>query len=154
MSAHELDPSLAEAHTTLAYTKLHYDWNFKEAEAGLKHALALHKNYVHAHHWLSHIHMAQGDAEKSLAASLRAYELDPLDLIINVHLAWHHWLARQPDEAITRAERTRELDPNVIWSSYFAGLALEQKGLYEAAAWGSPSGRIVFRCRHSCAYSA
>ena len=81
MRALELDPSLAEAHTTLAYTKLHYDWNFKEAEAGVKHALTLHKNYVHAHHWLSHIHMAQGDAEKSLAASLRAYELDPLDLI-------------------------------------------------------------------------
>ena len=134
MRALELDPSLAEAHTTLAYTNLHYDWDFKEAEAGVNHALALHKNYVHAHHWLSHIHMAQGDAEKSLAASLRAYELDPLDLIINVHLAWHHWLAREPDKAITLAERTRELDPNVIWSSYFAGLALEQKGLYEEAA--------------------
>jgi TolB-like protein/Flp pilus assembly protein TadD len=134
MRALELDPTLAEAHTTLAYTKLHYDWNFKEAEAGINHALSLHKNYVHAHHWLSHIHMAQGDAEKSLAASLHAYELDPLDLIINVHLAWHHWLARQPDEAITLAERTRELDPHVIWSSYFAGLALAQKGLHDEAA--------------------
>jgi DNA-binding winged helix-turn-helix (wHTH) protein/tetratricopeptide (TPR) repeat protein len=134
MKALEIDPSLAEAHTTLAYTKLHYDWNFKEAETGVKHALALHKNYVHAHHWLSHIYMAQGDAANSLAASLRAYELEPLDLIINVHLAWHYWLARQPDEAITLAERTRELDPNVIWSSYFAGLALAQKGLYEEAA--------------------
>ncbi|HVG38201.1 MAG TPA: winged helix-turn-helix domain-containing protein [Pyrinomonadaceae bacterium] len=130
----EIDPSLAEAHTTLAYAKLHYDWDFREAEAGVKHALALNKSYVHAHHWLSHVYMAQGEAEKSLAASLRAYELDPLDLIINVHLAWHHWLARQPDEAITLAERTRELDPNVIWASYFAGLALEQKDLYEEAA--------------------
>lgn len=77
--------------------------------------------------------MAQGDAQKSLTASLRAYELDALDLIINVHQLGH-WLARQPDEAITLAERTRELDPNVIWSSYFVGLALEQKGLYEEAA--------------------
>jgi Flp pilus assembly protein TadD len=49
-------------------------------------------------------------------------------------LAWHHWLARRPDEAVTLAERTRELDPNVIWASYFAGLALEQKGSYEEAA--------------------
>ncbi len=134
MKALEIDSSLAEAHTTLAYAKLHYDWNFSEAEAGVKHALALDRNYVHAHHWLSHIYMTQGDAERSLESSLRAYELDPLDLIINVHLAWHHWLARQPDEAITLAEKTRELDPNVIWASYFAGLALEQKGLYEEAA--------------------
>lgn len=129
----ELDDSLAEAHTTLAYTKFHYDWKFAEAEADIKHALRLNKNYVHAHHWLSHIYMARGEAEKSLEASLKAYELDPLDLIINVHLAWHHWIARQPDEAITLAEKTRELDANVIWAGFFAGLAFEQKGLYEEA---------------------
>ena len=129
----EIDDSLAEAHTTLAYTKLHYDWKFAEAEAGIKHAIHLNKNYVHAHHWLSHIYMAQGEAEKSLAESLIAYELDPLDLIINVHRAWHHWLARQPEETIVLAEKTRELDANVIWASFFAGLAFAQKGSYEDA---------------------
>jgi serine/threonine-protein kinase len=134
LRALEIDDSLAEAHTTLAYTKLHYDWKFAEAEAGIKHALYINKNYVHAHHWLSHVYMAQGDAEKSLAESLIAYELDPLDLIINVHLAWHHWLARQPEETIAMAEKTRELDANVIWSSFFAGLAFQQKGLHDDAA--------------------
>jgi tetratricopeptide (TPR) repeat protein len=77
--------------------------------------------------------MAQGDAEKSLAESLIAYELDPLDLIINVHLAWHHWLARQPEETILAAEKTRELEANVIWAGFFAGLAFEQQGLYAEA---------------------
>jgi TolB-like protein/Tfp pilus assembly protein PilF len=129
----EIDDSLAEAHTTLAYSKFHYDWKFAEAEASIKHALDLNKNYVHAHHWLSHIHMARGEAEKSLEESLIAYELDPLNLIINVHLAWHHWLARQPDETIVAAEKTRELDANVIWASFFAGLAFAQKGFYEDA---------------------
>lgn len=134
VKALQLDPSLAEAHTTLAYTKLHYEWDFFEAEQGIKRALVLDNKYVHAHHWLSHIYMAQGETEKSLTASLHAFKLDPLDLIINVHLAWHHWLARNPDEAIKYAEKTRELDPHVIWASYFAGLALEEKGMYEAAA--------------------
>jgi tetratricopeptide (TPR) repeat protein len=83
---------------------------------------------------MSHIYMARGETEKSLEESLRAYELDPLDLIINVHLAWHHWLARQPDETMAAAEKTRELDASAIWSSFFAGLALEQKGLYEESA--------------------
>ena len=130
----EIDDSLAEAHTTLAYTKLHYEWNLREAETGIAHALHLNKNYVHAHHWLSHIYMAQGDAEKSLEESRRAYELDPLDLIINVHLAWHYWLARQPEETIAAAEKTRELDADAIWASFFAGLAFEQKAMYEEAA--------------------
>ncbi|HEX8246600.1 MAG TPA: winged helix-turn-helix domain-containing protein [Pyrinomonadaceae bacterium] len=128
-----IDGRLAEAHTTLAYTKLHYDWDFAEAEAGFQKALQLNGNYVHAYHWLSHYYMATGQVEKSLEASLRALELDPLDLIINVHLAWHYWLAREPDEALRQVEKTRELDPRVIWSNFFAGLALEEKGLFKEA---------------------
>jgi TolB-like protein/Tfp pilus assembly protein PilF len=129
----EINPNLAEAHTTLAYTKFHYDYNFAEAETGFHHALELNKNYVHAHHWLSHVYMARGETEKSLTASRHALELDPLDLIINVHQAWHFWLARQPDEAISQAEKTRELDAGVIWSSFFAGLALAEQEMFDAA---------------------
>jgi DNA-binding winged helix-turn-helix (wHTH) protein/Tfp pilus assembly protein PilF len=129
-----IDGNLAEAHTTLAYTKLHYDWNFADAEAGFKRALQLKSSYVHAYHWLSHFYMATGQVKKSLEASLRALDLDPLDLIINVHLAWHYWLAREPDEALRQAEKTRELDSHVIWSNFFAGLALEEKGLFKQAA--------------------
>lgn len=130
----ELNPSLAEAHTTLGYAEFHYDWNFAKAEKDILHALSLNKNYVHAHHWLSHIYMARGETEKSHEASRRALELDPLDLIINVHQAWHFWLARESDKALQQAEKTRELDTNVIWASFFAGLAYAEKGLYEEAA--------------------
>jgi serine/threonine-protein kinase len=129
-----IDGGLADAHATLAYAKLHYDCDFEGAAAGFRRALNLNANYAHAWHWLSHLYMAQGDAAKSLEASLRALELEPLDLILNVHLSWHHWLAREPDLALQQAERTRELDPHVIWSSFFAGLALEEKGLFEQAA--------------------
>ncbi|HLM03007.1 MAG TPA: winged helix-turn-helix domain-containing protein [Pyrinomonadaceae bacterium] len=129
-----IDGTLAEAHTTLAYTKLHYDWDFAAAEAGFRRALELNGNYVHAHHWLSHYYIATGQIEKSLQASLRALELDPLDLIINSHLSWHYWMARQPDEALRQAEKTRELDARFIWSDFFAGLALEEKGFYKQAA--------------------
>jgi tetratricopeptide (TPR) repeat protein len=128
-----IDGGLAEAYTTLAYTKLHYDWDFEAAETGFKRALELNGNYVHAYHWLSHFYMATGQIEKSLEVSLRALELEPLDLIINVHMAWHYWLARDPDEALRQIEKTRELDANVIWSNFFAGLALEEKGLYKQA---------------------
>jgi tetratricopeptide (TPR) repeat protein len=129
-----IDNKLAEAHTTLAYTKLHYDWDFESAEAGFKHALKLNGNYVHAYHWLSHYYTATGQIQKSLEASLRALELDPLDIIINNHLAWHYWMARQPNEALQQVEKTRELNPDDIWSCFFAGLALEEKGFYRDAA--------------------
>lgn len=128
-----IDDRLAEAHTTLAYTKLHYDWDFAAAEAGFRKALQLNGNYAHAYHWLSHFYMATGEVEKSLEASLRALELDPLDLIINSHLAWHYWLAREPDKALQQIEKTRELDSHSIWCNYFGGLALEEKGLFKQA---------------------
>src|SRR5262249_28110252 len=47
----ELEPQLAEAHTTLAYTALHYGWDIDAAEAGFRHALALDPRYAAAHHW-------------------------------------------------------------------------------------------------------
>jgi TolB-like protein/Tfp pilus assembly protein PilF len=125
-----LDNRLAEAHTTLAYTKLHYNWDFENAKAGFEHALLLNKNYVHAYHWLSHYYIATGQFEKSLQMSLKAIEIDPLDLIINGHLAWHYWMVSEPDRALLQIEKTRELNPDDIWSCIFAGLALEVKGLY------------------------
>jgi TolB-like protein/Flp pilus assembly protein TadD len=129
----ELDPALAEAEATLAYAKLHYDWDWREAERGFTRALELNENYVHAVHWLSHYYMARGRLKDSLNISLRALELDPLDLIINAHLVWHYWLAREPEHALQHAEKTRELDARNIWPSFFAGLAYEQQGLYDEA---------------------
>jgi hypothetical protein len=44
--------------------------------------------------------MAAGRVAESMSASRRALELEPLDLIINVHMAWRHWLARDYEAAI------------------------------------------------------
>lgn len=146
----EIDPTLAEAHTALGYNEFHYDLNIERAEKSVRYALQLSPNYVHAHHWLSHLHMARGDVESSLTESRIAYELDPLDLIMNVHLMWHHWLARQPDEAVRLAEKTREIDHHSIWPEYFTGLAFQQKGSlreaeseYRRAAKHSPDVTLV-----------
>jgi len=78
--------------------------------------------------------MAEGRVQESLSVSRRALELDPLDLIINAHMVWHHWLAREPEQALIQAEKTRELDARNLWPNFFAGLAYEQKGMYAEAA--------------------
>jgi tetratricopeptide (TPR) repeat protein len=73
----------AEAHASLGYANLHYDWDFVAAEKEFTHALRLNPNYSHAHHWYSHLLVATGRVEEALAESRRILELDPLDLIIN-----------------------------------------------------------------------
>lgn len=124
----EIDPSLAEARTSLAYAQTHYLWHFADAERQFSEAVALRPTYAHAHHWQAHLLMAEGRVGDALLASRRALELDPQDTIINVHLAWHHWIAREWDGAIEASERTRALDATDHWAPFFQGLALAQRG--------------------------
>ena len=133
LKALEIDPELAEAHASLAYVDLHYDWDWAAAEQGFKRALELSPNYVHAHHWYAHHCMAMGRVEEAFTAGLRALELDPLDPIVNVHMAWHHWLAREPDRALERCAATMGVEPGSPWAHFFAGLAYELKAMYEEA---------------------
>ncbi|HUQ83182.1 MAG TPA: hypothetical protein VM076_18665, partial [Gemmatimonadaceae bacterium] len=148
MQALALDPTLAEAHTALGYANIHYLWRWDDAREQLERALALNPSYSHAHHWHSHYLTARGCAAESLEASRRALEVDPLDLIINVHMAWHYWFAREYDEAIEQSSRAAELDRGNQWSPYFAGmghaaagntgLAIEQHRLAVARSNDSP----------------
>ncbi|HEX9106873.1 MAG TPA: tetratricopeptide repeat protein, partial [Longimicrobiales bacterium] len=124
----ELNPQLAEAHTPLAYASMHYLWAWRQAEAQFQRAIALDPRYVHAHHWYSHYLMATRRVEESLAESRRALELEPVDIIINVHLAWHYWLAGLHEEAVEQCARTAELDPRDQWAPFFSGLALASHG--------------------------
>jgi len=133
MQALALDPALAEAYTPLGYANMHYRWQWEEARHDLTRALALNPSYSHAHHWHSHYLMAQGCAAESLEASQRALEVDPLDLIINVHMAWHYWFAREYDEAVEQSMRTAELEPNNQWSPFFAGMGYTAVGNTGAA---------------------
>jgi TolB-like protein/Tfp pilus assembly protein PilF len=131
----ELDGRLAEAHATLAYRATHYDWDWAAAEAQFRRALELNPNYAVSHHWYSHYLTAMGRIEESLIASKRCLELDPLDLVINVHMAWHYHFARQYEEAVDQCWKTNELHPNSFWLPYFFALAYQQQGkIAEAAA--------------------
>jgi tetratricopeptide (TPR) repeat protein len=86
------------------------------------------------HHWYSHYLTAVGRTKESLAESKRCLELDPLDLVINIHMAWHHQFARQYEEAVEQCWRTIELHPNSFWPPYFFALAYEQQGRIGEAA--------------------
>lgn len=129
----ELDGRLAEAHTTLAYRTTHHEWDWEKAEAQFKYAFELNPNYAVCHHWYSHFLTAVGRTEESLSASRRCLELDPLDLVINIHMAWHYQFARQYEQAIEQCWKTSELHPHSFWPAYFFGLAYEQQGQIDRA---------------------
>jgi Tfp pilus assembly protein PilF len=72
LKALEIDGNLAEAHATLAYAQMHYDWNLPQAGETFKRAFELNANYLHANHWYSHYLMAQGRVDESLMFSKRS----------------------------------------------------------------------------------
>ena len=58
-----------------------------------------------------------------------------MDVLANIHLIWHYWLARQPEPAIDQGWKTVELHPTVFWPGFFMGLACEeQEQMKEAIA--------------------
>jgi TolB-like protein/Flp pilus assembly protein TadD len=130
----EIDDTLAEAHTSLAYARQLYDWDWSGSEREFKRAFELNPNYVNAHHWYSHYLIALGRTQESLAESKRSLELAPLDLIINTHLGWNYIFVHQYDQAIEQLRKTLELDPNYGLVHWYLGLAYEQKGMYAEAA--------------------
>ena len=134
VKAIQLDDTLAEAHSSLAFVMMNYDWDWTNAEKEFKRAIELDPNYEVAHHWYSHYLTALGRTEDSLVESKRALELDQLGLNINVHLGWHYLYARQYDQAIEQFHKTLEMDPNYGIAHWYLGLSYEQKKMYQEAA--------------------
>jgi TolB-like protein/DNA-binding winged helix-turn-helix (wHTH) protein/tetratricopeptide (TPR) repeat protein len=78
--ASELDPSLGEAHFSLAQTMELYDWNWSEAEKEYRLALELNPNYADAHLEYGRFLQALGRNDEATAQMNYAVELDPLNL--------------------------------------------------------------------------
>jgi tetratricopeptide (TPR) repeat protein len=119
----ELDPSLAEAHTALAYGKALYEWDWEYAEREFETAIELNANYVTAHQWYGHLLAMTGRFDEALRQLERALELDPLSLVAGSHKGWILHLARRFDEAAATLEKTLDIDPGFALGSYFLGLA-------------------------------
>jgi TolB-like protein/DNA-binding winged helix-turn-helix (wHTH) protein len=111
MKALEIDPTLAEAHTSLAIVKLAYDWNWSGAEREFKEAIALNPNYPTAHHWYSHYLVPMGRLDEAVRELERARELDPFSPPINDFLGMTLYFARRYDDAIRQFRRAVEMHP-------------------------------------------
>ena len=129
----ELDPNCAEAHAALGWIAGGFDWNWAEAERELRRAIDLKPQYGPVHIWYSHFLRAMGRTEESLAESRRALACDPLGLVLNMHLGWHHLYSRQYEKAIEQCLKTLELDSTFILAHLFLGQSYEQLGRFSEA---------------------
>jgi DNA-binding winged helix-turn-helix (wHTH) protein/TolB-like protein len=118
-----IDESLAEAHASLAFATLNFDWDWPAVEKEFGRALELGPNQYRTHHWFSHYLTAMGRTQGALEESKRALELSPTDVVINEHMGWCDLMIRQYDQAIDQCRRTLEMDPGFAQAHHVLGLA-------------------------------
>jgi tetratricopeptide (TPR) repeat protein len=133
MKALQLDPSLAEAHTSLAYIKANYDWDWSGAEREFQEALALDPNYATAHSWYA-VHLGgAGRLDEALKELERARDLDPFDPVINSLLGVELYYARRYDDALRQFRRGLEMYPDLGLWSWGMAQVYEQKRMFAEA---------------------
>jgi len=143
LKALELDGNLAEAHTSLAYTTLLYDWDWNRAESEFRRAIALNPNYASAHHFYSICLMTSGRQTEALAEIRHAEELDPLSLIIGDVVGWTYYEGRQYDQAKQQYAKALEMDPNYAPALLDLGTVYMILGDYQAAIAQFEKARAV-----------
>ncbi|MBA3354581.1 MAG: winged helix-turn-helix domain-containing protein [Pyrinomonadaceae bacterium] len=133
IKALEIDESLAEAHTSLAFINFRWDRDRVEAERGFREAIKLQPSYAPAHQWYSSYLVALERFDEAIAEATRTQDLEPLSSTASAHLGWILYLAGQNDRGIEQGTKIMELDPNAFPALRYRGLAYEQKGMYREA---------------------
>jgi TolB-like protein len=128
-----LEPGMAEALATLAYTSLYYDWDWQTAESLFQEAIAANSQYPVTHQWYANLLVVLGrtsHAEEQIKISMG---LDPLSMIARIVQPWILYYGREYEPALKLINDTIALDPNFSIGPYIKGWILQQTGDVEGA---------------------
>jgi TolB-like protein/Tfp pilus assembly protein PilF len=130
----QIDPTLAEGHTFLAYSLVIYDWNWAEAERFFKRAIELDPNNAAAHFRYGQIYLApRGRLDEALVEIKRGLDLEPLDINMGSLLAWAYLVGGQDDKALEQARKTYDLEPSHPLGRWMLSQVYNSMGMYQDA---------------------
>jgi serine/threonine-protein kinase len=110
--AMELDPDLAEAHTSYAFALSAGDFDWTGSEASFRRALQLNPQYASAHAWFAfRLLTPLKRYEEALIEIRRAIELEPNEPIHQHNLAMILYFSRRFDDAI---KSLHAIDPSYL----------------------------------------
>ncbi|MGH9729312.1 MAG: TPR end-of-group domain-containing protein [Candidatus Acidiferrales bacterium] len=137
ITAVELNPSLAEAHASLAVVAYRHDWDFQTADREFQEAITLNPSYSRAHQWYGVFLTYMGRFDQAFAQLKQAQSLDPFSPIVQSDIAVAYYLNHQNQEALTRFHAILEANPDFI-------PALTNLGCIFAASGKYPEARVEF----------
>ncbi|HKV61738.1 MAG TPA: protein kinase [Candidatus Acidoferrum sp.] len=133
MQALDIDGTLAEAHTSLALVKEHFEWDWPGAEQEFRRGIELNPNSANAHHWFGEYLSSMGQFEEGLRETRKAEELDPLSRLINTTIGWQLYIAGQNQQAIEQLRKVLDIDPKFAPARRLLEGVYAQMGKYKEA---------------------
>lgn len=129
----ELDSTLAEAHVSLGYSQLAYEWNFPEAHREFEQALQLRPGYATGHQFYGYYLTAMGKLDEAIIERKKALELDPISPLLHSALGEAYYQGRRFDVTVEENHKALELDPSYAIALVNIGRAYEQMGMHQQA---------------------
>jgi eukaryotic-like serine/threonine-protein kinase len=149
-----LDPTLAEAHGSLACITLLHDWDKGKAECGFLRARELNPRYSQNLAWFALFYLvwARGRFDEGIAIARQAAGYDPLSGYAQAMVAFAYSHSGRGEEAVQAASTARQLEESFFtyWSSQAAFHA--NRHFEEAVAAGETA--LALSGRHAFAMSA
>jgi TolB-like protein/Flp pilus assembly protein TadD len=127
----ELDPSLAEAHTSRAGVHFFHERNLAAAERGFLRALEFNPGYPIAHQWYAILLSELGRDSEALSHAREAVALDPLSGTMHQALGLVHYYGRRYDDAVSELRKALDLSSRLPLPRAVLAKALFQQGEYD-----------------------
>ncbi len=122
-----LDSTLAQARAALGCVLAMHDWNWHEADAEFRRALALDPDQATIAQWYAtNVLVPQRRFDEALAQLRRAIALEPVSPAIATSLGITLFAARRYDESDAQLRETISVDPGFAIAHYFLGQVLVQ----------------------------
>ncbi len=123
LRAIELDNELAEAHTSLAFVKQYFEFDWPAIEREWNKAIALNPGYAPAHQWYGEYLFFMKRWDQAYHEMKLALELDPLSFVIQTMLGWLYHYQHKLDQAITQYKKVIEMAPDYAVVYFNLGIA-------------------------------
>ena len=147
----ELDDTLAEAHASLGYVKLTFDWDWPAAEREFRRALELNPNLPKAHAGYAHYLITLGRTDEAIRELDRVEKIDPLLPQSHMGLPWLLFNARRYEKAVEVAKTNG--DDRVLALS-LAALGRSEEAVAAADRAAKSSQNPVILAQVAAAYAS
>jgi serine/threonine protein kinase len=133
----EIDPELAEAHASMGWIAMWYDWDWPASERHFLTAIRNNPAYAPGHLWYGNLLREMGRFDEAIREIQVARDLEPLEPVNSVHLAAALYVARRFDESIAEVCKVIAVDPEFPLAYLYQSFAL-----LATRAWADAIGAL------------